>query len=62
MNTILNEGEGLSRARETWNSRNPMGRMGDPWEITGVVVLLCGEGGRYINGTDIVVDGGAMAL
>lgn len=62
MDTILNEGEGLERARNSWNARNPMGRMGHPWEITGAVVLLCSQAGRYINGTDIIVDGGAMVF
>lgn len=62
MDTILNEGEGLSRAREMWNGRNPMGRMGDPWEITGPLVMLVSQAGRYVNGTDVVVDGGAMVF
>jgi NAD(P)-dependent dehydrogenase (short-subunit alcohol dehydrogenase family) len=30
MDTILNEGDGLERARGMWNERNPMGRMGVP--------------------------------
>lgn len=62
MDTILNEGPGLERARGEWNRRNPMGRMGDPWELTGPLVLLCSNAGRYINGADIIVDGGAMAF
>jgi NAD(P)-dependent dehydrogenase (short-subunit alcohol dehydrogenase family) len=62
MDTILNEGEGLQRAREAWNERNPLGRMGQPWELTGPLVLLCSNAGRYINGTDIVVDGGALVF
>jgi sorbose reductase len=62
MDTILNEGEGLKRARDTWNERNPMGRMGEPWELTGPLVMLCSEAGRYVNGADIIVDGGAMAF
>ena len=33
MDTILNEGEGLERARKAWYSRNPMGRMGSPSEL-----------------------------
>ncbi|CAG8971427.1 hypothetical protein HYALB_00002009 [Hymenoscyphus albidus] len=56
--TILNEGEGLRECREVWMERNPMGRMGAPCELTGVVVLLCSRAGSYINGSDFVVDGG----
>jgi NAD(P)-dependent dehydrogenase (short-subunit alcohol dehydrogenase family) len=62
MDTILNDGDGLIRARKSWNERNPMGRMGHPWELTGPLVLLCSNAGRYINGTDIIVDGGAMVF
>ncbi|KAF2193375.1 NAD(P)-binding protein [Zopfia rhizophila CBS 207.26] len=62
MDTILNEGPGLQRARDTWNARNPMGRMGDPWELTGPLVMLVSNAGRYINGADLVVDGGAMVF
>jgi NAD(P)-dependent dehydrogenase (short-subunit alcohol dehydrogenase family) len=57
MDTILNEGAGLERARNTWSSRNPMGRMGAPQELTGPLVLLCSNAGSYINAADIVVDG-----
>ncbi|KAG1760664.1 hypothetical protein EDD22DRAFT_954753 [Suillus occidentalis] len=62
MDTILNEGPGLEEARKLWYSRNPMGRMGDPSELTGVVVLLCSRAGRYINGADILVDGGGSVF
>jgi len=58
MDTILNEGDGIEEARDTWAARNPMGRMGVPEELTGVVVLLCSSAGSYINGADFMVDGG----
>ncbi|KAM0805421.1 hypothetical protein BDR22DRAFT_832482 [Usnea florida] len=58
MDTVLNEGPGLEEARRTWAERNPMGRMGVPEELTGVVVLLCSQAGGYVNGADFVVDGG----
>lgn len=58
MDTILNEGEGLDEAKSVWLDRNPMGRMGDREELTGVVVLLASRAGSYITGSDIVVDGG----
>ncbi|THV01923.1 NAD(P)-binding protein [Dendrothele bispora CBS 962.96] len=58
MDTILNHGAGLDEGRNIWASRNPMGRMGDPEELTGPVVLLSSKvAGRYITGTDIMVDG-----
>lgn len=57
MDTILNAGEGLESTRQIWAARNPMGRMGDPSELVGVVILLCSPAGRYINGADILVDG-----
>ncbi|KAL1985011.1 hypothetical protein VTN96DRAFT_8464 [Rasamsonia emersonii] len=63
MDTVLNEGERLAPWRQVWAERNPMRRMGSPEELTGPVVLLCSDiGGSYINGTDIVVDGGGLVF
>lgn len=36
----------------------PLGRMGEPSEIAKVVEFLCSDLNTYINGQDIVVDGG----
>lgn len=60
MDTILNEGSGIAKHRQIWAERNPSGRMGSPSELTGAIVLLASTAGSYINGTDIVVDGGAI--
>lgn len=58
MNTILNTGDSLAHARNIWADRNPMGRMGEPDELTGVVILLCSRfAGRYITGENVTVDG-----
>lgn len=62
MDTILNEGPGLEKARNIWTSRNPMGRMGVPQELAGPLVLLCSGAGSYINAADIVVDGGGLVF
>lgn len=63
MDTILNAGDSLADVRKIWDARCPMGRMGDPEEITGPVVLLCSQrAGRYITGADIVIDGGTLTL
>ncbi|KAI0882362.1 NAD(P)-binding protein [Annulohypoxylon maeteangense] len=58
MNTILNEGDGLDEARKMWASRNPMGRMGEPDELSGAIVTLVSRAGSYINGSDLLIDGG----
>jgi len=58
MDTILNEGAGLEKARRIWQERTPMGRMGAPQELTGPLVLMCSRfAGAYVTGTDLVVDG-----
>ncbi|CAM1510035.1 Fc.00g003700.m01.CDS01 [Cosmosporella sp. VM-42] len=39
---------------------NPMGRLGVPEDIAGVVVYLTSRAGAHVNGEAIAVDGGAM--
>ncbi|XHG07813.1 hypothetical protein AWENTII_010944 [Aspergillus wentii] len=63
MDTVLNEGDQLAAHRGVWADRNPMRRMGSPQELTGPVVLLCSDfGGSYLNGIDIVADGGGLVF
>ncbi|KIL87471.1 gluconate 5-dehydrogenase [Fusarium avenaceum] len=62
MDTILNEGEGLTEHRAIWAKRTPYGRMGKPEELTGAIILLASNAGSYITGADIVVDGGISVL
>jgi NAD(P)-dependent dehydrogenase (short-subunit alcohol dehydrogenase family) len=38
--------------------RVPMGRMGDPAELTAAVVFLASEAGGYVTGQTLAVDGG----
>jgi NAD(P)-dependent dehydrogenase (short-subunit alcohol dehydrogenase family) len=40
---------------------HPIGRVGEPREIADVVVFLCSDGASFMTGSQIVVDGGAMA-
>ncbi|TKA67491.1 hypothetical protein B0A55_08602 [Friedmanniomyces simplex] len=63
MDTILNAGDGsIKTARDSWATRNPMGRMGAVGELDGMCVLLASRAGSYINGADMVIDGGAIVF
>lgn len=62
MDTILNEGDGIAQHRQIWADRNPSGRMGSPSELTGAIVLFASTAGSYINGADIVADGGGIVF
>ena len=39
----------------------PMGRAGEPEDCAGVALMLCSDGGSYITGQTIFVDGGMSA-
>lgn len=39
-------------------SKIPCGYVGKPKDISPAVLLLCSDEGRYITGTDIIIDGG----
>lgn len=56
MGTRLAGGEAQKGSRKAWLEKSPMG-IGDPEDLTGAVVLLCSEAGRFITGTDVLVDG-----
>lgn len=63
MDTILNAGGGnIAEARASWAGRNPMGRMGAVGELDGMCVLLASRAGSYVNGADMVIDGGAIVF
>jgi citronellol/citronellal dehydrogenase len=61
--TILTEAlkEYGDEAVEGWERAVPLGRLGRPEEVASLIAFLASDGGAYITGTTIVVDGGADA-
>ena len=61
--TILTEGlEGYGPAAiEEWTRSVPLGRLGRPEEIGSLIAFLATDGGAYVTGTTIAVDGGTDA-
>jgi hypothetical protein len=57
MRTTMTSSEGGKPAVQSWLGRTPLGRSGEPVELTGAVVYLCSDAGRYVTGTDLYVDG-----
>ena len=46
---------------EAARSQVPLGRLGRPGEVAAVIAFLASEGGAYVTGTSVVVDGGLDA-
>ncbi|MEV0276799.1 SDR family oxidoreductase [Streptomyces sp. NPDC050610] len=47
--------------RAQWEQAVPLGRLGRPEDVSGVISFLASPGGAYVSGTTVVVDGGADA-
>jgi citronellol/citronellal dehydrogenase len=47
--------------RRKWAQAVPLGRLGTPEDVSGLISFLVSPGGAYVTGTTIVVDGGADA-
>ncbi len=61
--TILTEGlrqYGEERIAE-WERGIPLGRLGAPEDVAEVIAFLASDGGAYVTGTTVVVDGGTDA-
>jgi len=47
--------------RDRWAHAVPLGRLGEPDEVSGLIAFLATPAGGYVTGTTVVVDGGADA-
>ena len=47
---------------QKWLADIPLGRLGEPEDVTGLVLFLCSDAARYITGQAIHVDGGKVML
>jgi NAD(P)-dependent dehydrogenase (short-subunit alcohol dehydrogenase family) len=54
-------GETAEERKEVLRQRTALRRIGEPSDVAGAVSFLIGEDARFITGSVLVVDGGAMA-
>ena len=47
---------------QKWLEDIPLGRLGEPDDVTGLVLFLCSDAARYITGQAIHVDGGKIMI
>jgi 3-oxoacyl-[acyl-carrier protein] reductase len=45
-----------------WLADIPQGRLGEPDDVTGLVLFLCSDGAKYVTGQAINVDGGKVMV
>lgn len=49
------------KARDWFVNRQPMGRLGQPDEITSLILYLLSDAGSYATGQPFIIDGGTIA-
>ena len=58
---FLNMSDDPAALRLEYARSNPLQRMADPSEIASSVLFLASDESRFVTGTSLVVDGGALA-
>jgi NAD(P)-dependent dehydrogenase (short-subunit alcohol dehydrogenase family) len=59
---LLNDDGTLTTRGQTIVDHTPAGRFGQPEELIGALVWLCGPGASFVNGVVVPVDGGFSAF
>lgn len=60
MDTALNRS--YTTLFNEWKERTPLGRLGDPDELSGACIWLASQASAYCTGSDIIIDGGYTVL
>lgn len=50
----------LDKIRD-WGRQVPSGKVGEPWDVAYAVLFLASDEAKYVNGAELVVDGGLTA-
>lgn len=58
---LAEQGEEGVKMRKFWEAQTPMGRLGTPHELKGVVVFLASSASTFVTGAEFLVDGGYTA-
>ncbi|MEE2951223.1 MAG: SDR family oxidoreductase [Pseudomonadota bacterium] len=58
---VAQYGGGVDEMVQKRNGQSPTGKMGDAWDTAYAALFLASDEARYVNGTQIVVDGGLSA-
>ncbi|KAF8636718.1 hypothetical protein AX17_003521 [Amanita inopinata Kibby_2008] len=48
--------------QKTWEELTPVGRMGEPQDLSGAIVFLASDASKFMTGAEIRVDGGYCAV
>jgi NAD(P)-dependent dehydrogenase (short-subunit alcohol dehydrogenase family) len=56
--TPINDAYHTPEVKRGYQRRVPLGRIAEPEEVAGAVVYLCSPGSSFVNGAELVVDGG----
>lgn len=59
---LLNDDGSLTERGQLVIDHSPAGRFGNPEELVGAIVWLCGRGASFVTGTIIPIDGGFTAF
>lgn len=58
---LLDESGDPEEMRRALIARQPMGRLGEPWEIARAALYLASSDAAFVSGTALVIDGGLVA-